>query len=252
MNSLLDGALTRAGAPASSHDGIELEQLGYERASAPRSLVLSSANEIRSFAAGHTVHRAGSRAGAVFQIVTGHVKLLAPARNGGQQIVALLGAGDCFGLSDDGRNLCSAETLTPVQVRVLARGKVDSNSIHAINRQLQAQMSASFSHCVAITQLSARERLADFLTRWAKRETPQLLNGGAADAEPIELRIPLLRYEIANYLSVTTETLSRCFAEFRRRGFISTPTPKAREILRIDDFQGLLAVCSEARPEQRS
>ena len=250
MNSLLDGALTRAGLPTSSHDGIEAEQLGYERAPSPRSLVPSDANAIRSFAAGHTVHRAGTGAGAVFQIATGHVKLLVPTRNGGQQIVALLGAGDCFGLSDDGRNLCSAETLTPVQVRVLARGKTDGNNIHTINRQLQAQMSASFSHCVAITQLSARERLADFLTRWAKRETPQLLNDGA-DAEPIELRIPLHRYEIANYLSVTTETLSRCFAEFRRRGFISTPTPKAREILRIDDFQGLLAVCPDARPEQR-
>ena len=73
------------------------------------------------------------------------------------------------------------------------------------------------------------ERIAYFLTEMAERV-------GEAD----RLQLPMSRYDIGDYLGLSSETVSRAFTALRRRGLIST-YGRAVVLLRPDLLQRLAA-----------
>ena len=91
------------------------------------------------------------------------------------------------------------------------------------------------SHVLTLTRRSARERVAVFLLeylRHAAQATPNAImdtvdekpSGSAAGGNRSrQARLPMGRADIADYLGLTLETASRCFAEFGRLGIIESP-----------------------------
>lgn len=202
-----------------------------------------SSNERVDFPAGHTIHESAADAESVFQIVNGYVQLCIPTLGGTSQIVAILGAGDYFGFSADGHQLCKARTLTPVTARKVACSSDNATrtDLISINRRLQSQINAALWHHVSLAHLSVLERLADFLLWWARRHSPKVDASG-----PVDLNIPLQRRDIANHLAMTSETMSRMLAELQRRAIITMATRKS-PIIRILDLPALEALCPKCR-----
>ena len=79
---------------------------------------------------------------------------------------------------------------------------------------------------------TARERIATFLLMLARRE---VRIGRSANA----LRLTMTRTDIADYLGLTTETVSRTFTSFKKRGWIELDSGNAVMLCNPDALEDL-------------
>ncbi|BBF92082.1 helix-turn-helix domain-containing protein [Blastochloris tepida] len=163
----------------------------------------------------------GDPADRIFQVVDGAVMLYKLLPDGRRQVVELLGPGDIFGLSFKPVYDSSAETLSPALVTSYERSAVERSPhfLARLNRCVQSQICALHEHAVLLGRKSALERVASFLMRFVPlhtcpthQEREQML---------ATVRLTMTRQEIADYLGLTIETVSRAFSELRRRGVVS-------------------------------
>ncbi|MEO1199528.1 MAG: helix-turn-helix domain-containing protein [Pseudomonadota bacterium] len=165
----------------------------------------------------------GDEATQVYQVVEGAVMLYKLLPDGRRQVVELLSPGDLFGLTVGTYYDCSAETLSNARVRGFDRRLCDRSSdlMSLMCRHLQEQLGAMREHAVLLGRKSAMERLASFLMRLALGRTiddaDQII---LPDSEHV-VQLSMTRQEIADYLGLTIETVSRSFSELRRRGLVS-------------------------------
>jgi CRP/FNR family transcriptional regulator len=83
---------------------------------------------------------------------------------------------------------------------------------------------------------TAREKIATFLDMLARRSqliTPK----GAGTAPAAALHLPMTRDQIANYLGLTLETVSRQFSALKREGIIDVPDRRSVIVINIDLLQ---------------
>lgn len=178
----------------------------------------------------------GDPADRIFQVVDGAVMLYKLLPDGRRQVVELLGAGDVFGLSSKPTCDSSAETLTAALVTAYDRSTVERSPsfLTRLNRCVQAQICALHEHTVLLGRKSALERVASFLMRFAPRHSCPAYQTG--EAMPAVVRLTMTRQEIADYLGLTIETVSRAFSELRRRNVV---TLERQDEVKINDICGI-------------
>ncbi|SON58316.1 Nitrogen fixation regulation protein FixK [Hartmannibacter diazotrophicus] len=160
----------------------------------------------------------------LFEIAQGSVMLYRLLGDGRRQVVDILSPGDLFGLAPSGYYDCSAEALCEVTLRVLDRHEIDVNpALQAhVNHCLASRIELLHSHAVLLGRKSAAERVATFLMRFVPERGVVGCPGpavGEKDNAVVVLR--MTRQEIADYLGLTIETVSRVLSDFKRRGIIS-------------------------------
>lgn len=159
----------------------------------------------------------------VYEVMAGTVILYRLLSDGRRQVVDILGSGDLFGLSTTGYHDCSAETLTASDIRVLDRRDIERSSDLQghVNRCLMGRIEALHSHAVLLGRKSAQERVASFLMRFIPNRGIYGCGGpqGSSDEKVVVLR--MTRQEIADYLGLTIETVSRVLSDLKRRGVIA-------------------------------
>jgi len=173
----------------------------------------------------------GDRADFAYNVISGGIKLFKSLPDGRTQITGFLLAGDFLGLPVRGTYVYSAEALADT---VLCQYPRDSlQAVFARHARLQARfltsvtddLSAAQEHMLLLGRKTAVEKLCSFLRNLLERAEHI---GGAVDP----LAIPLLRNEIADYLGLTIETVSRAFTLLRQGGLISMS--RADEIIVLD------------------
>lgn len=189
----------------------------------------------------HThLFREGDPADRVFQVVDGAVMLYKLLPDGRRQVVELLGPGDVFGFGAAPVHTCSAETLVAGTVTVFDRGTVESSPelLSTISQRIRAQICALHEHAVLLGRKSAQERVATFLLRCVPDRGGYDCKGpaGARDKDRAVIRLRMTRQEIADYLGLTIETVSRAFSELRRRGIV---TIEKLDEVQINDVCGV-------------
>jgi CRP/FNR family transcriptional regulator len=186
------------------------------------------------FAPHSLVYLEGDPADRVFQVVSGVLMLYKLLADGRRQVVELLGAGDMFGYSLDEAYDCSAETLVPCSLVAYDRSAFERSPalLRTLNRCTQAQMGALREHAMLLGRKSALERVATFLLRCVPNRVGHACVGPHAMGECADIHLTMTRQEIADYLGLTIETVSRAFSELRRRGILVTDKP---EEVRITD-----------------
>lgn len=80
--------------------------------------------------------------------------------------------------------------------------------------QVASALAAAYQHVVVISKLSANERLASFLMSLSARNAAHGLSATS-------LLLPMKRVDIADFLGLTIETVSRTFTRFRDAGLIT-------------------------------
>ncbi|WGD30133.1 helix-turn-helix domain-containing protein [Ancylobacter sp. WKF20] len=167
-----------------------------------------------------TVLHEGDTARRIMEVVEGAVMLTKLLPDGRRQVVELLGPGDVFGLAACDVYACSAETLTAAVITTHDRGALERDPMLAARllRRFEAQLCAMHSHALVLGRMSALERVAFFLLRLM----PEGVVGGT-------LHLSMTRQEIADFLGLTLETVSRAFSELKRRGLVA--------LLRADEVQ---------------
>ena len=182
------------------------------------------------------VFREGETAGRIYQLVHGRVMLYKLLPDGRRQVVEVIGPGGVFGITCLPIYDCSAETLVAVEViaheRAAAEQSVDLS--RELGAQVQAQFCAMHDHVVLLGRKSALERVASFVMHAVPGRGVFNCPGPPRDGgDSIDIPIGMTRHEIADYLGLTLETVSRVLSEFRRRGIVVT---EGHDHLRVNDI----------------
>jgi CRP/FNR family transcriptional regulator len=163
---------------------------------------------------------AGDQARYAYNIVSGSAKLLKELPDGRQQIVGFLLTGDFFGLPVDGVHPCSVEAIAETR---LCRFRLDQLDVAlgripalaaALRGRLAGDLAAAQEQMLSLGQKSALERLAGFLLQ-ISAQADQL----GLSTDP--MRLPMTRADIADYLGLTLETVSRSLGRLKERGLIA-------------------------------
>jgi CRP-like cAMP-binding protein len=168
---------------------------------------------------GETVYRAGEKATFWYRLVTGAARKYWLAVDGRRHIVDFLRPGDIFGITN--RPTCAfavdaiADGTTCMRYeRRVIEDLIISNPQMArwINDAAFDAIARLQEHIVMLGSMSALEKVGSFILDMEGRS--RLTSSGL-------VFLPMSRSDIADYLSIASETVSRTLAELRDRGFIS-------------------------------
>jgi CRP/FNR family transcriptional regulator len=172
--------------------------------------------------AGDYLFRAGQDFQQIFALRSGSIKLNLTDEQGNDQILGFYFSGDILGLDaiDSKRHQCSAVALETSSYCTFSYSDLSDicQLVPSLQNQLFKLMSRELTHehelLLMIGTKNAEERLATFLVTLSSRF--HLLGYSAK-----EIKLSMSRQEIANYLGLTIETVSRIMSRFQREQLIS-------------------------------
>ena len=184
------------------------------------------------------VFREGDPADRLYEVCDGAVMLYKLLPDGRRQVVEVLGPGDLFGMTAGEAQDCDAETLVASGVRVIDRREAETSDggQRYIARCLRDRLADLRDHAVLLGRKSAFERVATFLVRMVPRRGRDGCVGRSADGDAATVRLAMTRQEIADYLGLTIETVSRVISDMRRRGVV---VAERQDRLKIPDVCAL-------------
>jgi CRP-like cAMP-binding protein len=161
----------------------------------------------------------------LYKVVSGTVRTYKVLADGRRQIGAFYVPGDVFGLESGARHAFSAEAVADCKVLVVKRSAVVALAARdpEVARQLWTitcrELEHAQNHFLALIK-TAEERVVGFLLDMAARFS----NSNQFD-------LPMSRQDIADYLGLTIETVSRTMTQLENLAAIELPTSR-RVVLR--------------------
>jgi CRP-like cAMP-binding protein len=164
--------------------------------------------------------------------IAGRCAVLADGR---RQIVDLLVPGDFFGFYAGDAHRFSVEAVTN-KTSILRYPRQSVEAIVEANPKLQycvRQMAFEAilrldARVLTVGRMTAVEKVGSFLLEMAER-FPQ---------SGMRIALPISRYDIADYLGLSMETVSRSLAELKRRGSITFSGPHRVTVLNPNELRG--------------
>ena len=167
----------------------------------------------RTYSRGQEICGEGETADHVFSVLSGAVRSFRVLTDGRRQISDFYFPGDLFGVEAGLERRASAEALADTVLIVARRSALADDGEGATAARLWrlavAELHRSQDHVLTLGRRSANERVASFLLALAER-----LGGGTC------LELPMSRQDIADYLGLTIETVSRTLTQFQGAGLI--------------------------------
>lgn len=176
----------------------------------------------QGYAAHDVIYFEGDDARHLYEIVSGAAMLYKLLPDGRRQVVEVLGPGDLFGFDMDTYHDCSAETLVATTVMVFNRRDIEASAAaqsHLTRCALQ-QVCAMHEHAVLLGRKSAYERVASFLMRFVPDRGTTICQGPHDEHDVGYVSLNMTRQEMADYLGLTIETVSRVISDMKRKDVI--------------------------------
>lgn len=197
---------------------------------------------------GSALFREGEPFTDLFVVRAGSLKTYAAQEDGLEQVLGFHLPGDIIGLDAvaEGAHRCSAEALERANVCMVPFAALNdvARQVPGLQRQLYRVISREFvrdqEHLATMGRKQAHERLAIFLKSLSDRRR-------ALSHEPFELELSMSRADIANYLGLVIETVSRLFGRFQDEGVLEVQ----RKSVHIRDYDALARIASGARTLQQ-
>src|SRR5262245_22327940 len=179
-------------------------------------------------------------AGSVFICGEGAIKSFRDLPSGRRRVVGFLFRGDIFGLAENGRYVNSAQATMPSMcyrlpleqlVPILLQDpQLEFNMLLKITHELRQ----SQRHNILICSRSAKVRIAACLK--------MLENSPLPLTQPGTIPVPMTRTDIADYLGLTIESVSRATRDLTNAGVLKFNGTRAVKILNREKFEELAAV----------
>ncbi len=195
----------------------------------------------RSFEAGQTVTWSGDKMDFVASVVTGIATLSQTMEDGRRQMVGLLLPSDFVGRP--GRLTAPFDvTATTDLVMCCFRKKpfedMMQSTPHIAQRLLEMtldELDAAREWMLLLGRKTAREKIASLLVIIGRRDTsPKPGNHGAT----VRFELPLTREQMADYLGLTLETVSRQMSALKRDGVIELEGKRQIVVPKFDRLRG--------------
>lgn len=157
----------------------------------------------------------------LYKVVSGAVRTCKLMSDGRRQIGAFYLPGDAFGLESEGLHLFSAEAIGDCEILVVKRAPFlaeiarQPDLFAQLWSQTMDHLRRAQDHMLLLGRKNAQERIAAFLLELAER----LSCSGS-------IKLPMSRQDIADYLGLTIETVSRTLTQLERDGLIGIPVSR--------------------------
>lgn len=198
-----------------------------------------SSSRMRLLHRGEKLFGEGSTADALYRVRSGVIKISVTDAEGREQVTGFCGPGDFVGLDAvyDEQYTNEATALDTTCVCILPKHILSANDgdiPHRLRQLIKALSQHVHDHDrlqLSLAQDTAAQRMANFLLNLsAQRE--------AAGLDGDDLALPMSRAEIANYLALAVETVSRMLTAMQREGILEV----ARSYVRLLDREALISL----------
>jgi CRP/FNR family transcriptional regulator, nitrogen fixation regulation protein len=179
-----------------------------------------------SYARNIEIYGEGEAADYLYKVVTGTVRSCKLLDDGRRQVTAFHMPGEIFGLEVGDTHSLSAEAIADSAIIVVKRNAILTLAARDVDiaRQLWTltarELQRMQDHMLILGCTGAKERVAGFLLQLAKR---------CSDGN--EIKLPMSRQDIADYLGLAIETVSRTMTQLENDATITLPTSR-RVVLR--------------------
>ena len=210
----------------------------------------------RRLAAGDILIHEGEPAAEVFNIIEGMLMVSRLGRDGRRQVLSFLFPDNFVGLTATDHYFFTVEAVTDSRVvsrprqaldeRLTADKTADRAFTNMVFRVLENLVDLAYS----LGQRTASERLAVFILYLRHRY--RLSAGLAEDSDPslAVVALPMSRIDIADFLGLKKETVSRSFSQLETRGLIErigSDRVRIRNLAGLRELAGVLDFASPLR-----
>jgi len=185
---------------------------------------------------GQTLFHEGDPTTRVFTLTRGTLKLYKLLADGRRQVTGFMHPGDFLGISVDDEHAFTAEALEDSQLCWFPRNRFDDfiEDHSAMERELYHmaahELAETQQQLVLLGRKTAIERLASFLLMLSARAERSTGNQSRL------VRLPMSRSDIADYLGLTKETVSRVLSNLKRDRVVRL---EALDLIQILDREAL-------------
>ena len=197
--------------------------------------VLDEMAEVFSSHRGQVLYRQGDVGDRWYRVVSGLAKAQALLPDGRHQIVDFLLPGDFFGFGTNNQHQFAVEVIANDTVLVAyPRRKIemlaerDPRAGVLICQVVIATMSRAQSRTLTLGRTRAPQKVGAFLLEMVER-----MAGTRSDA----ITLPMSRYDIADYLGLSVEAVSRSLTKLKCRGAIRLTSTRCVSILDADALE---------------
>lgn len=187
----------------------------------------------KTIESGSELHGQGQAVVTYANILKGVVKLTKVMEDGRQQIVGLQFAPDFLGRPFVQESALTAEAATEIEICAVSKSALERmirNSPeleHRLHGQALKELDDARDWMLTLGRKTAKEKVASFLHFLAANYDPESI-------DIIKFDIPLTRQEIADFLGLTIETVSRQMTRLRQDGVINIVNNRAITIPNVD------------------
>jgi CRP/FNR family nitrogen fixation transcriptional regulator len=170
----------------------------------------------------------------LYRVVRGVVRTSRVTADGRRQVGAFYYPGDLFGLEPGPDHRFGAEALEDCDILMVRRSAVraaagDAELDRAILEAQRLEMERLQDHVVMLGRKSARERVASFLMSIAQR----------GDDDHADLAMG--RQDMADYLGLTIETVSRMLTQLQGEAIVEFPSSRRFQIRKWTALEAIAA-----------
>lgn len=192
----------------------------------------------RGLSAREPLFREGDDTRYLFEVLDGvlcNYKIFADGR---RQVISFAFPGDLIGFGHGPEYRFDCEALSNARVQVIPRMSFLSAARERPDlgeRLLEiaaSQVAGMQDHSMLLGRKTAAERIATFLVELVERS-------GQEEDAPVRLQLPMTRADIADYLGLTVETVSRNITKLKVKRIISLPSLGMVTVLDLDRLRDL-------------
>jgi CRP-like cAMP-binding protein len=223
----------------------ELAQLLTDEERAQLSVIAS----IARIKKGAQIYPEGHDAVAVFNIISGVVKTFNVLEDKSEHINAFLFADDLFGLAEAGQYVNSARAVTDVTAYRMPTTALEKRlrrdatlEFHVITK-LCHELREAQRHAILLDHHNALARIALFFQLLEQHQI-------AREQATHTIELPMSRSDIADYVGMSPESVSRTFNTLTSRGIVAFVNHRAVKILDAERLEALISH-SVASPKPR-
>lgn len=189
--------------------------------------------QVRRLAAGESLYFEGDDASFVYEVLEGVLRTSKVLCDGRRLVVSFNFPGQIVGISHDRTQHATCEAIAPAKVAVIKRSAL---SLIVKDRPEFAEQLLQFTaeslntmqdHFLVLGRKCASEKIASFLLALAQRES-------VSETGSVSFRLPMTRSDIADYLGLTIETVSRNLTALKNQGVIDLPQTNLVQVGNID------------------
>ena len=195
-----------------------------------------------------TIFMRGDAAEYSYKVVSGVVRLCKHMADGRRHIAQFSFPGDFFSFMESGLHSFTAEAVTDVVVMCYPKREMENLNEErpSVRRRFLTLLSQRLcemeNHLTVLGRQTAKERVVSFVLFLAERI-------GLDEDDLVD--VPMSRQDIADYLGLTIETVSRVLSECKRGGLLEIPNLRQIVLNDIGTLQALVDGEREFAPWER-